>query len=157
MIKLTELIKPDSIFLDVPGQNTEEALSNITRLLVEAGLVATADQSLLLQKINEREKICSTAVGLGAAIPHAYFDKLPQPMVVVSRLQNRIDYCGPDEEPVDLVFLLLGPKRDDTQHIQILSKIVRMIKDKKFDQDLRAAKTPTEAMSAVQEVEKRHH
>jgi len=161
MIKLSELIRPDGVLLDVAGEKIDVVLDNITAQLAQNGLIEQDDRQRLVEVIKEREKLCSTAVGLGAAIPHAYFDKLPKPMVVICRLQQAVEYCTPDERPdehpVDLIFLLLGPQRDDASHIQILSKIVRMIKDEKFDKDLRAARSPEQAMDAVFEVEQRHH
>ncbi|MHA1568557.1 MAG: PTS sugar transporter subunit IIA [Alphaproteobacteria bacterium] len=157
MVKLAELVPEEGIFLDLQVTNLKDALEQITRCMVESGLVAEEDRPQLFKFLHERENLCSTAVGNGVAIPHAYFDKLAKPMVVISHLAQPVDYCGPDEQPVDLIFLLLGPKRLPRQHMQILSKIVRMIKDQQFDEELRTAKDAKIAMNALIAVEERHH
>ncbi|MDP8223465.1 MAG: PTS sugar transporter subunit IIA [Candidatus Lernaella stagnicola] len=157
MIRLSQLVLKNGIFLDVEAQTQVGVLERITGCLVEAGIVDRDDQSELLTRLTEREKLCSTAVGHGAAIPHAYFDKLKTPMVVVCRTQQPIDFCAPDGDRVDLIFVLLGPKRVPAQHIQILSRIARMLKDEQFDNQLRHAHEPDEVLAALQDVEKRHH
>ena len=157
MIKLSELVPDQGVFLDVRADSQRGVLEEITRLLVQVGLVNEEERAGLCQVIAERENVCSTAVGFGVAIPHAYFEKLAKPMVIISRLAEPVDYCSPDDQPVDLIFLLLGPERVPKKHIQILSKIVRMIKDMQFDSELREAKTPAEARQALLEVEGRHH
>lgn len=157
MLRLTELVGSAGIFLDVPAQSQALALEEITRCIVDAGIVPDADRPELLARLTERENLCSTAVGHGAAIPHAYFDKLPEPMVVISRLAAPVEFCSPDGQMVDLVFVLLGPERVPARHIQILSKIMRMIKDEQFDADMRAAADSDAVLTALRNVEKRHH
>lgn len=157
MVKFRDLVDENKVYLEVCAESRKIALEEITQRMVQAGLLADEDRPKLFQLLFERETLCSTGVGFGVAIPHAYFEKLSRPMVVFARLKKPVDYCSPDEKPVDLVFILLGPKRDPRQHIQILSKIVRMVKDKKFDQELRTAKTTKDALKAMLEVENRHH
>jgi PTS system nitrogen regulatory IIA component len=123
---------------------------------VQAGVIQEADRAGLHRVLLNREQICGTAVGRGAAIPHAYFAKLPQNMVVLARLRRPIDYASPDRKPVDLLFLLLGPQRVAEDHLQILGKIARLIKDEKFDRELRRAATPAAALAALRATEDRH-
>lgn len=157
MIKLADLVSAEGIFLDVEAKTNLEALAEITRRMVRAGLISPDDRARLYHVFTERENLCSTAVGMGAAIPHAYYDKLSQSRVLIARLSRPVNYCSPDEKPVDLIFLLVGPQRVDARHLQILSKIVRMIKDQQFDRELRAAKNSAEVLAALTAVEKRHH
>jgi len=157
MIQLSELISPEGIFLDLEASSPDEALENIVHRLVEAGMIEAADGPTLVRRLCEREKLCSTAVGHGAAIPHAYLEKIPRPLVVIGRLTHPVAYCGPESEPVDLIFMLLGPERIPGMHLQVLSKIVRLIKDDQFDMELRGARTAQAVSAAVFEVEQRHH
>ena len=157
MIKLSDLVGADGIYMDIEAASNLEALEQITQRMVRADMITPEDRVRLFQVFTERENLCSTAVGLGAAIPHAYYDRLDQTRVLIARLAHPVDYCSPDEKPVDLIFLLVGPKRVDARHLQILSKIVRMIKDQQFDQELRAAQNPADVLAAVAAVEERHH
>jgi mannitol/fructose-specific phosphotransferase system IIA component (Ntr-type) len=76
--------------------------------------------------------------------------------VALARLRRPIDYAGPDDRPVDLIFLLLGPQRVAADHLRILSKITRLIKDEQFDQELRRAATPAAVLAALRATEDRH-
>ncbi len=157
MILLSQLVSRAGIFLDVSAQSQQLVLEQITERMVAANIVQATDRPELMRRLTAREKLCSTAVGHGAAIPHAYFDKFTQPMLVISRVSPPVDFCSPDNKSVDLIFVLLGPERVPAQHIQILSKITRMLKDERFDEQLRTAHDPNEVFDALLEVEKRHH
>lgn len=157
MVNLVDLVRRQCIYLDLVAADQNQALAAVTRRMVAGGVLSTADQPELLRRLTERESLCSTAVGHGAAIPHCYYDKLTTPLIVIGRLSSPINYCSPDERQVDLIFLLLGPERVPAMHIQILSRIVRLLKDERFDEELRRADSPEAVLAALREVESRHH
>ncbi len=156
MIRLSSLLRDNAVYLDLAARSPNEALAEIARRLADAGIIEEEDQAALHRSLIDREKVCCTAVGHGAAIPHAFFDRLDGPLLVLARLQTPIDFGGPDRQPVDLLFLLLGPERVAQDHLQVLSKITRLIKDDQFDQELRRAATPAAALAAVRAAEDRH-
>lgn len=90
----------------------------------------------------ERERLSSTAMGAGASVPHARLEGLAAPRAVFARLEKPIDFAATDGNPVDLVFLLLSPQGDNTEHLKALSRISRLLRDKPLCQRLRTEKQP---------------
>jgi mannitol/fructose-specific phosphotransferase system IIA component (Ntr-type) len=157
MVQLTDLIFSEGVFLDVVAGTQDGVLEEITKRMVDTAILAADDQPELFRRLTEREALCSTAVGHGAAIPHAYFDKLDQPRIVIARMKTPLDYCSPDGGMVDLIFVLLGPERIPALHIQVLSKLTRLLKDDAFDQQLRCTNDPRQVVTALADWEERHH
>ncbi len=83
----------------------------------------------VLERIEEREKLGSTAFGRGIAIPHARVPGLKRPVAVFFRLENSVDFVAADGLPVDLVFGLLSPEQAGASHLQALAAISRMVRD----------------------------
>jgi len=156
MVRLSSLVQENAVYLDLDALSPSDALAEMVRRLVQAGIVEEADRAALHRVLLDRESIGATAVGHGVALPHATFDKLPRHLMALARLRRPIDYAGPDDRPVDLIFLLLGPQRVAADHLQILSKITRLIKDEQFDQELRRAATPAAVLAALRATEDRH-
>ncbi|MCB1154924.1 PTS sugar transporter subunit IIA, partial [bacterium] len=88
--------------------------------------------------------------------PHAYFEQIPEPMLIFARLSKGVDFDAPDDRPVDKIFMLLGGKRDHTQHLMIMARLSRMLKDTGFRQTLDTAGQPGAVLDAVRDVESRH-
>lgn len=121
---LRGLIKPQDIHLDVATSCKRSILECLSRLVAERyGLEPT----LVLEKLGEREQLGSTGVGNGIALPHA---RLPIDELggLVLRLKERVSFDAIDGEPVDLVFLLVAPEADNTNHLKALSRIARTLR-----------------------------
>jgi PTS system nitrogen regulatory IIA component len=87
------------------------------------------DRSVVLDKIQEREKLGSTGFGRGVAIPHARVPGVTRPMSAVLRLEAPVDFDAVDGRPVDLVFGLLSPEHAGATHLHALAAISRMMRD----------------------------
>lgn len=121
--------------LDQPGDRNA-VLGAVARLLAQPGLDATALHDQLL----ERERLASTAIGHGVAIPHARLDGLARGRGAFLRLAHPVDFGG---EPVDLVVALAMPGRDPQQHLQRLAEIAERFADPPLREGLRAAADAT--------------
>ena len=93
----------------------------------------------VLDHLIAREKLGSTGLGQGIAIPHCRIANCPQPLGTLVTLQEPIDFDAPDDAPVDLLFVLLVPQEADQQHLDILATIARLFSQPDFCTQLRAA------------------
>tara|TARA_X000000950_G_scaffold140817_1_gene174706 strand:- start:7640 stop:8011 length:372 start_codon:yes stop_codon:yes gene_type:complete len=95
----------------------------------------------ILHAIVEREKLGSTAVGHGVVLPHARLPGIQQPIGGFARLLTPVDFDAVDEQPCDLVFMLLASDGDGADHLRALAKIARVMRHAGLRKDLRDAET----------------
>lgn len=115
---------------------------------VAARLVHPKDK--VLDAILAREKLGSTALGRGVALPHARVDWLDAPVAILARLTRPIDMEARDGEPVDLVFLVLWPESASEGFLPALSSICRVLRDNQLPRQLRHAQSAAEALQILQ-------
>ena len=156
MIRISDLIRENLVVLDIEVQDKSEVFSTLTCLLADSGCLASENGTDLCKRLDKREEIGSTSVGLGIAIPHAYFEEATEPLIVFSRLARPMVFSQEDPEPVDKVFLLVGPMRNNTEHLMILARLTRLLRDETFVARLETLGSGAEFLEAVLEVEKRH-
>ncbi len=103
-----------------------------------AALICGLPQREVLDAILDREKLGSTGLGGGVAIPHAHLEKLSGICGVFARLHEPVDFDALDDQPVDLVFMLLAPKQAGAQHLRALAKVSRLFRDRQICAKLRS-------------------
>jgi mannitol/fructose-specific phosphotransferase system IIA component (Ntr-type) len=96
-------------------------------------------EQALLAKVLAREELGSTGIGEGVAVPHAMTSSVSETVMAVARLAKPIDFAAVDDQAVDLVFLLVGPEGSSAAHLQILSKLARLLHDPEFRKAAREA------------------
>ncbi len=101
-----------------------------------------------------RERLGSTALGEGVAVPHCRLDACTQPTGLLIQLAEGIDYDAPDGKPVDLLFVLTVPREATDAHLELLGRIAGMFNDAEARASLRAAQAPDELLAAVQAFER---
>ena len=102
----------------------------------------------IFETLVERERLGTTGVGAGIAIPHGRMAEAKTITGIFARLENGIDYEAVDSQPVDLVFMLLAPENAGADHLKALARVSRLLRDKAVCEKLRAAKT-AEALYAI--------
>ena len=100
--------------------------------LVARGAVTEADAPNVLERLREREKKATTAIGSALAVPHAYLDGLSEPIIAIARLKHGINAGAPDRKPTRFVFMLLGPTGAVEDHLSALANIARLMSDDEF-------------------------
>ena len=135
MLSLSEFLTADRIVvLDAPA-NREAVIDAAARLLADApGSVAAVGESL-----RQRERMGSTAIGHGVAIPHGRSNALNDTRAAFLRLQTGVDFDASDGEPVDLVFAMSVPEHFTQRHLQLLSELAQRFGDAEFRSALRRA------------------
>ena len=126
MNALTDLFTLDCIALDNPAKNRADAFAAAGALFSQQVGIET---SSVIEFLNAREELGSTALGAGVAIPHGRVKGLKQPVAALIRLKDPIEFAAPDGEPVKTLIFLLVPEKATQQHLEILSSIAQLLSD----------------------------
>ena len=148
-MRLSDLFSDDSIVLDLPPADKHDLLEAILGDLDKKKKIKRL--GLTLRHVIERENVMSTGIGNGVAIPHAYTEGVENLVAGFYRTSSAVDFSSLDGKPVDLIFIILGPKESRRDHIKVLAKISRLLSHEEFRSGLRQAPSP----KAVFEVFKR--
>lgn len=143
MNRVYQYINEDTISF-FEAKDREEATTHLVNLAAKSGLLQ--DRERFLNAIFEREKIVSTGIGLGVAIPHAKLNNMDEFFIVIGCLKNGVDWMAMDKAPVRIIFLIGGPDDKQTEYLQILSALTVAIKDDVRRKKILNAKEPTEIM-----------
>ena len=147
------LIDERRIFPDLAGTTREEVLSEMSGGLARAGVVS--DGSELARRLVERERMGSTGLGGGLAIPHCKLREIGDVVLAVGVSRRGIDFGAADGLPVRLVFLVLSPADAPALHLQALARISRVIRLPGVAESLSKAATAGEIAAALTEAEGR--
>ena len=146
MNHISPLITPDTTLLDV-------AFSSKRQLFEHAGNVFARQYPLkpndVSHSLNERERLGSTGLGHGIAIPHGRIKGLAQAAGAFYRLQTPLEFESPDGKPVTLCFILLVPKEADEKHLQILGELAQMFGDEAMREHMHAVQGATELHTLI--------
>ena len=124
-MKINDFLSPAHVLLDVRASDKSRLLYKLsTQAAAEVGLDA-ADVS---KQIAKREELGSTGVGNGVALPHARLKGLPSPFGLLARLRHGIDFEAIDDQPVDIVFLLLLPESANGEQLNALACVARVLR-----------------------------
>jgi PTS system nitrogen regulatory IIA component len=141
----TDLIAPNAIIPALKVNGKKQALQEIAAKA--AALTGQSDRAIL-EILLQREKLGSTGVGNGVAIPHGKLPKLDKVLGVFARLERPVDFEALDGQPVDLVFLLLAPEGAGADHLKALARVARLLRDPDVARKLRESRD-AEALYAV--------
>ena len=130
MAVLCKRLAPTCILLDMQEQDKEQIIQHLVTALDAAHHLS--DPQKLLSDIMAREKIASTCLGCGCAIPHAHSDTLKTSFLAAARLTPPATFDTPDNQPISLIFLLVGPTQNAVVHLKLLSKLARLLHDETF-------------------------
>jgi len=142
---LTDLVAPNAI---VPALKVNGKKQAIHELAARAAKLTGQSERLIFETLMQREKLGSTGVGNGIAIPHGKLPKLEKLVGLFARLERGIDFEALDGQPVDLVFLLLAPETAGADHLKALARVARLLRDADVVRKLRDSRD-AEALYAV--------
>ncbi len=138
---LGEFLSEDAIKIDLKASSKKQLLQSLSE---EMSVVTELSAREIFDTILQREKLGSTGVGNGIAIPHGKFANIEKITGLFARLDTSIEFDALDEKPVDIVFLLLAPESAGADHLKALSKIARVLRDANRLAALRAASSVDE-------------
>lgn len=134
---LSDLLAPEAVLPALRAGSKKLVLQELSQ---QAGLLLQRDPRDIFETLLQRERLGSTGVGNGIAIPHGKLTKLDKLVGVFARLEKPIDFEALDGAPVDLVFLLLAPEASGAEHLKALARVARMLRDPDIVEKLRATR-----------------
>jgi PTS system nitrogen regulatory IIA component len=144
-MEINDLLVPDGVVADLKATSKKQALQDLAKRAAEiSGLHVRAIFDVLM----ERERLGTTGVGNGIAIPHGKLPNLERLHGMFARLENPIDFQAIDERPVDLIFVLLAPESAGADHLKALARISRLLRDEAICNKLRGTDN-AEALFAI--------
>ena len=142
-MKLSEFINKDSIFLDVHAESQKNVFKILGNIFSKKNKTLS---SLIIDKLNERERLGSTSVGNGIAIPHTKIDGINETQVIFLKPIDGVDFSASDGKKIDLVFSIIAPENSESDHLLILSSISNFIRKKQKIDRLRGSSNMEEIL-----------
>jgi PTS system nitrogen regulatory IIA component len=144
---LDRILKIEFINAELSARNKDEALAELISTIIQGGI--KLKHSSIIEILTQRESLGSTGIGDGVAIPHGKIPELDEIIVAFGRSTEGIPFDSLDGKPVHLFFLLLAPENSSGQHLKILAKISKMLKDVDFRKKLLKAKSQSDLYKII--------
>jgi len=138
-MEIDELLTPDSVIPRLRATSKKQALQELSKRAAE---VSGLSERQIFDVLLERERLGTTGVGNGIAIPHGKLPGLSRLYGLFARLEHPVDFDSIDEQPVDLIFLLLAPEAAGADHLKALARVSRLLRDRTICEKLRGADNP---------------
>ena len=151
-MKITDLLKKQSICLDGKADSKEQVIREMVDLMAEGGNINDIDT--YRETVFKREEEGTTGIGEGIAIPHGKTEAVSAPGLAAMVLPEGVDYDSLDGEPVYLIFLIAAPNTEDNVHLEVLSRLSMLLMDEDFRNKLLHAKDVDEFLAYVDAAEK---
>jgi fructose-specific phosphotransferase system IIA component len=148
---LTDLLEEGTIKMELEARKKNEALRELVELLHRAGKIG--DPAATLDGLIDREKLTSTGIGSGIAIPHLLTPDADETVMAFGRKQEGLRFDAVDNLPVNLIFLIVGPKHHEFAHLRLLSRLSRLLHEELFRQALLEAQTPEQILQILRREE----
>jgi PTS system nitrogen regulatory IIA component len=144
-MEIGDLITPKSVVAQLRAATKRQALQELAK---RAAAITGAPERAILDVLVERERLGSTGIGMGIGIPHGKLPGLDRLVGVFARLERAIPFDSLDDQPVDLIFLLLAPENAGADHLKALARVSRLLRDRGICDKLRGTDSP-EALYAL--------
>lgn len=141
------LVNADSISFQDPASSKKKVLENLSQKLAANTTATTAEK--IFQVLLERERLGSTGLGKGVAIPHARVPGLTHTVAAMLTLESPVDFESADGQPVDIAFGLLVPEDDTDNHLQHLSRLVTLFREADICDKIRSAKSAADVFELL--------
>lgn len=147
---LGTIIADDDVFVDLKPKSKRQLIQHLARKI---SVKLDVSDEIVFATIMQREKLGSTGVGNGVAIPHGKIEGIDKMSGMCVKLSKPISFDAIDDQPVDIVFLLLAPSEAGAEHLKALSKIARMLRDPDHLEKIRECQDNETLYSLITQVE----
>jgi fructose-specific phosphotransferase system IIA component len=151
-VRFSRLYSKKNVLLEMDASTKQEALAEMVHHLEKNEVVDTSLAKELLQAVMSREKLGSTGIGNGVAVPHAKVPRLSDVVVAIARSKEGLDYQSIDGEPVYLVFFVASPPDEADLHLSLLKWVSKLSRNGDFRMFLRRAKNVREIQGLLREM-----
>lgn len=154
-MKITDILEEDSIIEELTSRDKKGVLEELVSVLVKHGRLKDTEKSV--QVLLERERLGSTGIGDGIAIPHGKLSQINNIICSFGRTRTGIDFQSIDEKPTYLFFLLLAPEDSASEHLQALARLSRLLKDEQLRKRLLKANTKKDIYRIIAEEDEHYN
>jgi mannitol/fructose-specific phosphotransferase system IIA component (Ntr-type) len=147
-MKIQQLVRAENVFLDLEAQELGQALDEVAQRIAP---IADLETTTVVRELLAREKLGSTSVGGGFAIPHCKINDLKEIVVSLARFREPVEFAAADEQAVRFFFVVLSPPDQPAAHLQVLSQIARILKGTELRADLLEAVDADEVVRLLAE------
>ena len=137
-MEISDLLKPEAVISGLKAGSKKQVLQELAR---HAAQITGVNDKKIFETLLERERLGTTGVGNGIAIPHGKLSEFKRLYGLFAKLYKPIDFDAIDEQPVDLIFLLLAPEGAGADHLKALARVSRLLRDARTCEKLRGADT----------------
>jgi fructose-specific phosphotransferase system IIA component len=148
-----DFLSPDDVILDLRAADKKSAVTEMVELLKKQKKIKDSPEAL--DTLLQREKLGSTGIGQGVAIPHSRCNAVSKQIAALAISRKGVEFESLDGEPVSIIFLLLCPEEANSIHLQAMARISRLLKDKLFRQSLIDAKSVEEVCMLITQADAR--
>ncbi len=152
-MQFSKLVKKKNVFSDLASPEREGLLREMVTKLRENEELTEADVEPVYEALLERERLGSTGIGKGVAIPHIRYEGVDHVVVGVGRSANGLDFSAVDGEPVKVVFLIIAPPAKNDEYLSALRWVTMAARDDYNNKLLQGARTPTEFVELFRDIE----
>ncbi|MEO0072786.1 MAG: PTS sugar transporter subunit IIA [candidate division WOR-3 bacterium] len=151
MKKISELIIPNGVILDIKSTNKISVIKELSQILIDNNLITNPEE--FFEAILKRENLESTGIGQGVAIPHARTKAVKNIVVVFGRSRTGIDFNSLDGKPSHIVFLIAAPEDKKTEYIIALAKLSKLLRKDEVREKLLKANSHEEVLEIIRRYE----
>lgn len=152
-MRLSDILVRDAAIFELQAKNKETVLREMIEALVECGKVSPARSNDLFDALMRRERLGTTGVGKGIAVPHAKHECIERMIACIAHSRTGVDFASLDSEPVYTVFLLLASPSATSEHLAALERISSIVRDDDYWRFLRDARTRDEMLEIIGEAD----
>ncbi len=153
-MKIMDYIKEEGVISDLQAIDKLSVLKELTRVLIKFYPSPLSEE--IIQAVLDRERLGSTGIGEGIAIPHGQLKKLEDFMVSFGRSIKGVNFDSIDQKPAHLFFLVIGPENSEVNNLKLLSRIATILKNGSFRRQLMKAHSQRELFQLISEEDERY-
>ncbi len=156
-MKLTEFLVEEAVIYDLKAKDKPGALYEMVEALKNARKIASKDVTAVIEALSARERLGSTGIGGGVAVPHTKHVSVHRLIGTLARSKSGVEFDALDGEPVHLLFLLLSPTEASSSHLAALERIATLIRDDDFVRFMSMSHSKEEMMEIIKEKDGFNH
>ena len=154
-MKLSDYISERQIIIGIKSKKKKDTLKELLDTLIKLKKVSSSSRDEVLLSLLARERLGSTAIGQGIAIPHARLEIIRKPLVVIGLSEKGLDFDSLDQELVNIIFLIISPRELEGIHLKLLATISKLLRDKFFLERLKKSRKIREIKDLIKAQEDR--
>lgn len=148
-MKIVEYLSENRVKLDLKGKNKEEVIREMAQVFVKDGILSSDDIDEFITSIYEREKLSSTGMQDGLAIPHTRTALIKKMSLALGVSKDGVDFDSMDGEPSKLIFMIAAPEDAKGEHLDLLAEISKLSFEEEILEKIETAKTPKEVLNLL--------